>query len=158
MVDAQEHANKQHDKLESKVVVAQSLQASPVSGAVQIKPLPYPLNGLEPIMSEHQLTIHYEKHHKTYVEKLNAAIEESKAAADTNPQKLVELSQAIKFNGGGHYNHEFFWESLKPIQEGGGNLPDANGPPNSKLAKMILTEYGSLDALIEYFNAKAVAV
>ena len=66
------------------------------------------------------------------------AIEESKTAMDSNPQKLVELAQAIKFNGGGHYNHEFFWDSLKPISEGGGNLPDANGPPNSKLAKMIM--------------------
>ena len=109
-------------------------------------------------MSEHQLTIHYEKHHKTYVDKLNAAIEESKAALEGNQQKLVELSQAIKFNGGGHYNHEFFWESLLPISQGGGNLPDAAGPPHSRLAKMIITEYGSLEALTEYFNAKAVGI
>ena len=53
---------------------------------------------------------------------------------DTNPSKFVDLAQVIKFNGGGHLNHEFFWDSLTPISQGGGSLPDANGPPNSKLA------------------------
>lgn len=87
------------------------------------KPLPYPLNGLEPVISENLMSYHYGKHHTTYVNNLNGLIGKAKAALDAgNTLDYVELSQAIKFNGGGHLNHEFFWESLSPVDKDGGKL------------------------------------
>jgi Fe-Mn family superoxide dismutase len=68
---------------------------------------------------------HYNKHHKAYVDNLNAKTQEAEAALKGDDvRKLVSLTQAIKFHGGGHFNHTFFWESLAPIKQGGGNRPD----------------------------------
>ena len=92
---------------------------------VKLKPLPYEIGALEPILSGHQMEFHYGKHHRTYVNNLNTLMEkasEAQAVGDMN--RYVDLMQAIKFNGGGHLNHEFFWETLAPISDGGGALPD----------------------------------
>ena len=86
------------------------------------------------------MNLHYNKHHTGYVEKLNKLIAESA----TSPQKKVELAQAIKFNGGGHFNHEFFWESLAPKGKG--------GKPSETLLKMIKDQFGSLDKLQKSFS------
>ena len=92
---------------------------------VQLKHLPYDYGSLEPCMSGQTLNFHYGKHHRTYVNNLNTLMEkasEAQAVGDMN--RYVDLMQAIKFNGGGHLNHEFFWETLAPISDGGGALPD----------------------------------
>ena len=92
-----------------------------------LKPLPYALNGLEPVISENLMSFHYGKHHQTYVNNLNGLMEQAdKALESGDHQKVTELSQAIKFNGGGHVNHEFFWESLAPVANGGGVAPADN--------------------------------
>ena len=54
---------------------------------------------------------------------------------------MIDLSQAIKFNGGGHLNHEFFWDNLSPVGEAGGVLPEAG----SKLDNAICKAFGSVD-------------
>ena len=90
------------------------------------KPLSYELNGLEPILSEQLMTIHYTKHHATYVRNLNMLSEKAQNAINNGDYTTyVDLAQAIKFNGGGHLNHEFFWESLAPLEEGGGDFSQA---------------------------------
>ena len=68
--------------------------------------------------------------------------------------KYVDLSQGIKFNGGGHFNHEFFWDNLLPIAEGGGVLP-AEG---SDLYSSITRDFGSIEKFITHFNANTAAV
>ena len=122
---------------------------------VEIKPLPYALNGLEPVMSQLQLDTHYNKHHKAYVKNLNNAIEEAEEALKSqDTEKYIDLSNTIKFNGGGHFNHEFFWDSLIPIKEGGGVLPSKD----SALCKLLEKSFGSVEAFIEFFKKRAGAV
>lgn len=120
-----------------------------------LKPLPYAMNGLEPVISEHLMSFHYSKHHQTYVNNLNGLMEQAANALESGDhQKVTELSQGIKFNGGGHVNHEFFWESLAPISEGGGVAPAAD----SDLGKLISKSFGSHEDFVKNFSAATVAV
>ena len=108
--------------------------------------LPYAHSALEPHIDTMTMQIHHGKHHQAYVDNLNKAIagtphegkslEELVAAAGT-------ISPAVRNNGGGHWNHSFFWESLSA--EG--------GTPAGKLADAINATFGSLDGLKEKFNA-----
>lgn len=119
------------------------------------KELPYPLDGLKPIISEKTMGLHYGKHHAGYVKNLNKSIQDMEVALkDQNIEKIIDLTQKIKFNGGGHINHELFWESMLPISQGGGNPPTENGPVDM----MIKKEYGSLKNLKDKFSAVATAV
>jgi len=119
------------------------------------KKLPYELDGLEPVLSKGLMELHYGKHHATYVANLNNLQEQAaKALAEGDHLKLTELTQGIKFNGGGHMNHEFFWESLAPVGKGGGELPKEG----SALEKAISKSFGSMDDMITHFSANTGAV
>merc|ERR1712086_1089920 len=120
-----------------------------------LKPLPYALNGLEPVLSEHLMSFHYSKHHQTYVNNLNGLMEQAATALEVGDhQKVTELSQAIKFNGGGHVNHEFFWESLAPVANGGGVAPATDSDLGSSLTKA----FGSFDNFVANFSASTVGI
>lgn len=125
---------------------------------VEQKPLPFPIDGLEPVISKNLMEYHYGKHHATYVNNLNGLYEKATAAIDSgDTQGFVDISQAIKFNGGGHLNHEFFWESLAPVDKEGGVLPDTfkeGGLLNSAIAR----NFGSMDDFIAHFSANTGAV
>jgi len=69
-------------------------------------------------------------------------------------QTYTDLSQGIKFNGGGHKNHEFFWESLSPVNEKGGKLP-AKG---SDLHEAVTQAFGSFDKFIAHFSSNTAAL
>src|SRR5450759_3615453 len=92
------------------------------------------------------MQIHHDKHHQAYVDNLNKAI-----AGTENENKSIEelvknagsISPAVRNNGGGHWNHSFFWESL---------APKAGGTPTGKLGDAINAEFGSFDAFKEKFN------
>lgn len=115
--------------------------------------LGYDFNALEPVISAEIMTLHYTKHHATYVANLNKALEQLAEAEQKNdlpPQ--IALQSAIKFNGGGHINHSIFWTNLAPVNKGGGT------PPEGSLAKALDIEFGSLDKFIETFSAKTVAI
>ena len=108
---------------------------------VQLKHLPYEIGALEPVVSGHLMEFHYGKHHRTYVNNLNALNQKSaEALATGNIKAYIDLANAVKFNGGGHLNHEFFWETLAPQKEGGGVIPDEA----SELRLMIEREWGSI--------------
>ena len=80
---------------------------------IKLKHLPFEIGALEPVVSGHLMDFHYSKHHRGYVNNLNGLIEKTQEAIarnDINTQ--IDLAKAIKFNGGGHFNHEFFWDSL----------------------------------------------
>ena len=125
------------------------------SARVELKPLPYELGDLEPVISGHLMDFHYGKHHRTYVNNLNALQEKAQEALATGKvQEYMQLLQAIKFNGGGHLNHEFFWDTLAPIKEGGGVLPDAD----TQLRNLIEQEWDSIDTFQTYFNTRTAAL
>ncbi|KSU85772.1 superoxide dismutase [Fictibacillus enclensis] len=116
----------------------------------ELPALPYAANALEPHIDEDTMNIHHDRHHKTYVDNLNAALEgqsefESKNLVDilTNLDSLPEnIRTAVRNNGGGHANHSLFWEILKP---GGSN------EPTGEVADAINNKFGSLDAFKEQF-------
>lgn len=86
---------------------------------------------------------HHKKHHQTYVNNLNAALEQfegtpflyQEAKANFNYNKMAALTQTIKFNLGGHINHSIYWENLAPIGQGGGEYPDAESPFTQQVVK-----------------------
>jgi superoxide dismutase, Fe-Mn family len=113
--------------------------------AFTLPPLPYAFDALEPHIDAQTMQIHHDKHHQAYVDNLNKAI----AGTEHENKSLEELvagagkiSPAVRNNGGGHWNHSFFWEILV---KGGGQ-------PSGKLADAINQTFGSLDALKEKVN------
>lgn len=115
--------------------------------------LPYDLNALEPIISAEIMNLHYNKHHKAYVDNLNKALEQyCDAECKGDLQQMIALQKAIKFNGGGHINHSIFWTNLAPQKNGGG------GAPNGKLAEAINKQWGSHDKFLEEFNNTTIGI
>jgi len=115
--------------------------------------MPYDYGALEPTISGQIMEIHHKKHHQTYVNNLNAALEKyAVAEAKRDVATMIGLQGAIKFNGGGHVNHSIFWTNLAPKKNGGGVLP------TGELATKIEKQWGSLKNFIEKFNNDATAV
>jgi Fe-Mn family superoxide dismutase len=115
--------------------------------AFTLPPLPYAFNALEPHIDAQTMQIHHDKHHQAYVDNLNKAI----AGTENEKKSLEELvagagkiSPAVRNNGGGHWNHSFFWEILGP---------NGGGQPSGKLADAINQTFGSFDVLKEKVNA-----
>ncbi len=108
-----------------------------------LAPLPYAHDALEPHIDTLTMQIHHGKHHQAYVDNLNKAI----AGTPNEGKSLAELvavagsiSAAVRNNGGGHWNHTFFWESL---------APNAGGSPSGALADAITAAFGSFDSFKE---------
>jgi Fe-Mn family superoxide dismutase len=115
--------------------------------AFTLPPLPYAFNALEPHIDAQTMQIHHDKHHQAYVDNLNKAIAGTEHENKTLEELVAsagKISPAVRNNGGGHWNHSFFWEILGP---------DAGGQPSGKLADAINQTFGSLDALKEKVNA-----
>lgn len=115
--------------------------------------LPYEYSALEPAISAEIMELHHSKHHQTYVNGLNTAEEQMKAALEAkDAKKAIELQAAMKFNGGGHINHTLFWDNLAPTSNGGGKLNDG------KLDELVSRDFGSLDELKKRMNAAAAGI
>jgi len=114
--------------------------------AFTLPALPYAHDALEPHIDALTMQIHHGKHHQAYVDNLNKAI-----AGTPNENKSLEelvksagsISPAVRNNGGGHWNHSFFWELL---------APNAGGQPTGGLADAINDVFGSFDSFKEKFN------
>jgi superoxide dismutase, Fe-Mn family len=114
--------------------------------AFTLPPLPYAFNALEPHIDAQTMQIHHDKHHQAYVDNLNKAIAGGEHENKSLEQLIAsagKISPAVRNNGGGHWNHSFFWEILGP---------NAGGQPSGKLADAINSTFGSLDALKEKVN------
>jgi Fe-Mn family superoxide dismutase len=112
--------------------------------AYTVPPLPYAYDALEPHIDEATMKVHHDKHHQAYVDKANAALEGTPLADAAIEDVLKDLSQvpedkrtAVQNNGGGHYNHTLFWESMSP---NGGDAPEGS------LAQAIDSVFGSFEA------------
>ncbi len=118
--------------------------------AFSLPSLPYTYNALEPFIDAQTMEIHHSKHHQAYVTNLNKAV----AGTPNEFTPLVDIiknisksSVAIRNNGGGHWNHSFFWEILSPKAT----------TPSDTLMAMINRDFGSLEKMQADFNAAATS-
>ncbi|SHH36864.1 superoxide dismutase, Fe-Mn family [Chryseobacterium oranimense] len=101
--------------------------------------LPYAYDALEPFIDQETMNIHHQRHHQAYIDNLNAALKASDETSDDLDsilQRISEYSPAVRNNGGGHFNHSLFWETLSP-------QPKLN--PEGKLAEAINSTFGNLE-------------
>jgi Fe-Mn family superoxide dismutase len=114
--------------------------------AFTLPQLPYAYNALEPHIDARTMEIHHSKHHNAYVTNLNAALAGTEWEGKTIEEIVKNISKlpvAVRNNGGGHWNHTFFWESM---------APNAGGTPTGDLAEAINTAFGSFDKFKEEFS------
>jgi superoxide dismutase, Fe-Mn family len=113
--------------------------------AFTVPPLPYAYDALEPHIDKLTMEIHHDKHHQAYVDKANAALAGTSLQSASVEDVLRDLDRvpedkrtAVRNNGGGHYNHSLFWESMSA----GGNS-QSSGEPSGTLGEAIASTFGS---------------
>ncbi len=117
--------------------------------------LKYGYDALEPFIDQTTMTIHHTKHHAAYVNNLNAALENYPELREKSLEDLLrsldklpqQIYWAVRNNGGGHYNHSFFWSIIGP----------GRGSPSGKLADKIAADFGSMDNFKETFAKAALS-
>jgi Fe-Mn family superoxide dismutase len=113
-----------------------------------LDPLPYPADALAPVIDARTMEIHHGRHHRAYVDNLNAQIAKIPALQGVGLfeilQNVSRWPAAIRNNGGGHYNHTMFWASMAPQGE--------RGEPSAELLARIEADFGSLDAMRKAFD------
>ncbi len=128
----------------SLTLAPQRLFAQQPAGPFTLAPLPYDAAALEPHIDKLTMEIHHDRHHKAYVDNLNKAVAGTPLAGMTIDALLRSIDKdtpaAVRNNGGGHWNHTFFWNTLSP--KGGGQ-------PAGALAEAITKKYGSFDKFKE---------
>ena len=122
--------------------------ASPATARFTLDALPYAADALEPAIDAQTMTIHHGKHHQAYVDNLNKAVAADPALANRTLEQLVAkagtLPAAVRNNGGGHWNHSFFWKTMAP--------PAEAGAPSPELLTGINASFGSLDQFKSAFK------
>lgn len=135
------------------LIVLIALAASPsmrveAASAFSLPPLPYASNALEPAIDQQTMEIHHGRHHRAYVDNLNAKVADypdlAGASLESIMAKMSHYDAAVRNNGGGHYNHSLFWELMAPVGEG--------GAPSAELAAAIDAAFGSMDAFKKAFS------
>ena len=117
-----------------------------------LPPLPYAPEALEPHIDAQTMNIHHGKHHQAYVTNLNAAIDKAPELASWSIDELCRkindvpeaVRTAVRNNGGGHWNHSLFWQTM---------APNAGGEPTGALAEAITKAFGSFATFKEQFQA-----
>ena len=112
--------------------------------AFTLPPLPYPADALEAAIDKTTMEIHHGRHHKTYVDNLNAALQGHAALESKSIEQLMreissvpqDIRQKVINNGGGHANHTMFWEIMGP---------SAGGEPSGALAQAISSTFSTFD-------------
>jgi Fe-Mn family superoxide dismutase len=123
--------------------------------AFTLPPLPYDFAALEPHIDAKTMEIHHGKHHQTYVNNLNAAIEKAPELAKKSLDELMRnvstipeaVRTAVRNNSGGHWNHSMFWQIM---------APKAGGEPAGNLGSAIKSAFGDFAKFREQFSAAGV--
>ena len=127
--------------------------AAPARAEFVLPPLPYPAEALEPAIDATTMTIHHDRHHSAYVANLNAQIKANpvlaKLSLDALQGQISQFPEAVRNNGGGHWNHSQFWAVMAPVGQG--------GAPSDELLAAIEASFGSLEAMQSAFNQAAAA-
>ena len=127
-------------------------------GKYTLPKLPYAYDALEPHIDARTMEIHHTKHHQTYTDKLNAALE--KCSSDIQNKDILEILSnidqipsdqkgAINFNGGGYDNHKLFWDNMKP---------NGGGEPGDAVADAINASFGSFSDFKEKFSSTTTVI
>lgn len=122
-----------------------------------LPPLSYDYDALGKYISKDIMELHHSKHHQTYVDKLNAALESAPELKGRSLESLLtdleslpeSVRTAIRNNGGGHYNHSLFWQWMSP---------NGGGEPTGVLAEAIKEKYGSFQNFVDEFTTKSLSV
>jgi len=120
-----------------------------------LPPLPYAPESLEPHIDAATMIIHHDKHHNAYVTNLNTAVASDATLASKSLEDLIKhihhlpesVRTAIRNNGGGHWNHSFFWEILSPVET----------KLSPELEAKIVSDFGSIEAMKEQFSKAAIS-
>ena len=120
-----------------------------------LPPLPYAFDALEPHIDARTMEIHHGKHHQTYINNLNAALQDSGVAEQPVEQLIANIDAlpeairaAVRNNGGGHANHSLFWTVMSP---------SGGGQPTGDLARAIEADLGGFEAFKTAFTKAAVS-
>ncbi|WP_033921230.1 superoxide dismutase [Sphingomonas sp. 37zxx] len=116
--------------------------------AFELPPLPYAYDALEPTIDKETMTFHHDKHHKAYTDKLNEGVAKDGLEGKSIEEILGSISSAsamVRNNGGGYWNHDFFWKTMAPAGE--------RGEMSAEL-KAAVEAFGGLDKLKDEFNTK----
>ncbi len=122
--------------------------AAPVADAFSLPALPYAFDALEPHIDRLTMEIHHDRHHKAYVDNLNKALPGTTKSLEEILATVSTQPVAVRNNGGGHWNHSFFWNVLGPAKV---------SKPSAALAKQIDTDFGSFDAFKAEFTKAATS-
>lgn len=118
-----------------------------------LAPLPYPDTALEPVIDQRTMQIHHGRHHKAYVDNLNTAVAADPRLKDLSLEALLAnvsgLPAAVRNNGGGHWNHDFFWQTL--------TRPGTGGAPSADLLAALQRDFGSLEQFKTAFKSAGTA-
>lgn len=125
--------------------------------AFELPKLDYEYNAFGNYISARIMELHYTKHHQTYVDKLNAAVDSAPALQGLSLEELVagldkvpeHVRTAVRNMGGGHYNHTLFWQCLSP---------SSTKSPSGELLEGLEAKYGSFQGFVDEFSTKATGV
>ena len=117
--------------------------------------LEYSVDALEPHVDARTMEIHHGKHHQTYIDKLNGALEGHSDLSEKSIDDLItdlsalpeSVQTAVRNNGGGHYNHTFFWQCISP---------NGGGTPTGELSNAIAATFGNFEAFKNEFLQAAI--
>ena len=120
----------------------------------QLPKLPYSYDALEPHIDARTMEIHHTKHHQTYINNVNAALEKYPALAEKSVEDLIsdlnavpeDIRTVVRNNGGGHANHSLFWTIM---------APKAGGEPSGELGEAIKSAFGGFDGFKDQFSKAA---
>lgn len=141
--------------------VINSQDLSKIKYKYSLPDLPYAFDALEPYIDAKTMEIHHNKHNQKYVDELNSALVNNPELQNKTLEHLLKnldqikdakTRKAVRENGGGHWNHSFFWKVMKANK--GSELPK----PTSKIAKVINKTFGSFEKFQEKFNEAAKKV
>lgn len=121
----------------------------------ELPQLPYSYDALEPFIDSQTMEIHHTKHHQTYINNLNNALASYGDLQDKSIEELItnintlptEIQTSVRNNGGGHYNHSFFWGIMTPNYS----------KPESFIFSAIEKQFGSFETFKEQFKSSALA-
>lgn len=119
--------------------------------------LDYQYDAFGKYISKDIMELHHDKHHQTYVDKLNAALDKAPELRDKSLEELLRdlnsvpeaVRTAVRNHGGGHYNHSLFWKFMSP---------DGGGEPTGALADALKAKYGDFQGFMDAFSGQAIGV